>query len=265
MIRETLAPPRRSRGSGLDYLRRNREVWSRRAAEYVDAGRRAWASPEPCWGIWGIPESKLHVLRDVVGRDIIELGCGTGYVSAWLARREARVVGIDNSPVQLASARRFQQEFNLHFPLIQASAEAVPFPDARFDLAISEYGAAIWSDPYLWIPEAARLLRPGGELIFMANSAILMLCMPDESNVPASDHMIRDYFGMYRFDWADEESTEFHLPHGEWIRLLRASGFEVEDLSEVQAPEEATTRYEFVTSEWARRWPAEEIWKARRV
>jgi len=234
------------------------------ASQYVHAGRRAWASSEPSWGVWGVPDSALHVLPDVGGLDVIELGCGTGYVSAWLARLGARPVGIDNSPVQLATARRFQREFDLHFPLIHASAEAAPFPDGCFDLAISEYGAAIWSDPYLWIPEAARLLRPDGRLVFLAHSAIFMLCVPDEAGAPASDRMIRDYFGMYRFDWADEESTEFCLPHGEWIRLLRANGLEIEDLIEIQAPEGATTRYEFATVEWARRWPLEEIWKARK-
>ena len=248
-----------------DYLEKNRAAWDRFARDYEDPGRRAWAA-EPRWGIWGVPESNLRVLPDVAGKDVIELGCGTAYVSAWLARLGARPVGIDNSPAQLATARRLQEEFGLTFPLIHAVAEAVPFPDASFDLAISEYGAAIWSDPYLWIPEAARVLRPGGELIFMVNGTILMLCAPDDATVPATDHMIRDYFGMYRFEWSDpDEGVEFHLGYGDWIRLLRANGFEVVDLIEVRPPVGATTRYEYVTSEWAARWPAEEIWKARKV
>ncbi len=203
-------------------------------------------------------------MPDVAGKDVVDLGCGTAYFSSWLARRRARAVGIDNSPAQLTTARRFQDEFGLRFPLIHASAEAVPLADATFDLAISEYGAAIWSDPYLWIPEAARVLRPGGELIFLVNGAILMLCAPDDVDVPAEDRMIRDYFGMHRLDWPDEESTEFHLGYGDWIRLLRCNEFEVEDLIELRPPEGATTRYKFVTTEWARRWPSEEIWKARK-
>ncbi len=162
-----------------DYVARNRRAWDAKAGEYEEPGRRGWQSAEPRWGIWGIPESELHVLPDVAGKEVIELGCGTAYVSAWLARRGARVVGIDNSPKQLANACRFQQEFGLEFPLIQAAAEAVPLPNDSFDLAISEYGASIWSDPYLWIPEAARLLRLGGELIFLVNGTILVLCVPD--------------------------------------------------------------------------------------
>ncbi|MFQ5907765.1 MAG: class I SAM-dependent methyltransferase [Thermoplasmata archaeon] len=142
-----------------------------------------------------------------------EIGCGTAYVSAWLARRGARVVGVDNSPGQLARARRFQSDFGLAFPLIHGIAEALPFPDESFDLAISEYGAAIWSDPHRWIPEASRVLRPKGELIFLVNGTLLMLCVPDEDEVAAGDRLLRDYFGMYRFD-NDVESVEFHLGYG---------------------------------------------------
>lgn len=248
-----------------DYVARNRQYWETLSREYEEPGRRAWQSQQPRWGIWGVPESQLRILPDVAGKDVIELGCGTAYVSAWLARRGARVVGIDNSPAQLAAAGRFQREFELDFPLVQAAAEAVPLADASFDLAISEYGASIWSDPYLWIPEAGRLLRPGGQLIFLVNGALLMLCMPDEEDQPASDRLLRPYFGMHRFEWPGQPaSVEFHLGHGDWIRLLRRCGFEVEDLIEIHAPEHASTRYPYVTPAWARRWPSEEIWKARK-
>ena len=81
-----------------------------RAAEYAGPGERAWARQEPTWGIWRVPESELHVLpEDLAGKDVIELGCGTAYISAWLVRRGARVVGIDNSAAQLATARRLQR------------------------------------------------------------------------------------------------------------------------------------------------------------
>jgi ubiquinone/menaquinone biosynthesis C-methylase UbiE len=147
-----------------EYLLRNRAAWNKFAEDFVSSGHEDWSVEEATWGIWGIPESQVHMLDGVAGRDAIELGCGTAYVSAWLARRGARPVGIDNSPKQLETARRFQAEFSLRFPLIQGDAERTPLADSTFDLAISEYGAAIWCDPYVWIPEAARLLRPGGRL-----------------------------------------------------------------------------------------------------
>jgi SAM-dependent methyltransferase len=247
-----------------EHVRRNREYWDRQAADYASAGRRNWAADEITWGIWGIPESEVQLLPDVSGLDVIELGCGTAYVAAWLARRGARVTGIDNSPLQLDTARALQDEHDLHFPLLLGNAEQVPLPDGSFDLAVSEYGAAIWADPYRWIPEAARLLRPGGQLIFLGNGSLLMLCAPDDENEAATDRMLRPYFGMHRFEWPDDDSVEFHLGYGDWIRLLRSSGFDVEDLVELRPPADATTSYPFVTVDWARNWPSEEVWKARR-
>ena len=248
-----------------EHVRRNRVHWDVRAAEYVGPGERAWARHEPTWGIWRVPDSELRVLpEDLAGKDAIELGCGTAYISAWLARRGARVVGIDNSAAQLATARRLQREHGLELTLIHGNAEQVPCPDASFDLAISEYGACLWADPYRWIPEAARVLRPGGELIFLVNSALLALCVPEEDGLAASDRLLRPAFGMYRIEWPGDMGVEFHLSHGDWLRLLRRSGFEIEDLIEVQAPEAGTTHYPFVTLQWARQWPSEEIWKARR-
>jgi SAM-dependent methyltransferase len=248
-----------------EHVRRNRVHWDRLAAEYVAAGEHAWAHDEPAWGIWRVPDAELGVLpAELAGQDVIELGCGTAYVSAWLARRGARVVGIDNSTAQLDTARRLQRTHGLQFPLIHGNAERVPYPDGSFDLAISEYGACLWADPYRWVPEAARIVRPGGALIFLMNSALLTLCGPDEDGVPAGERLLRPAFGMYRLEWPGDPAVEFHLSHGDWLRLLRASGFEVEDLIEIQAPQAGATRYPFVTLDWARRWPSEEVWKARR-
>jgi SAM-dependent methyltransferase len=247
-----------------DHVARNRAYWATLAAEYAAEADRQWSS-EPRWGIWEVPDSELGVLpEEVAGLDVVELGCGTGYVSAWLARRGARPVGIDNSPEQLATARQMQARFGLEFPLHLGDAEATPFDDASFDLAISEYGASIWCDPQRWIPEAARLLRPGGQLIFLVNSTLMMLAMPEANDVAATDRLVRPLRGMHRLTWPEPSGVEFHLSPGEQIRLLRRSGFEIEDLIEVYAPEGAVTRYPFVTAAWANRWPSEEIWKARK-
>ena len=247
-----------------DDIVRNRDLWTRTNAEYTDReAARQWAQEEITWGVWGVPERELRVLPDVAGMDVLELGCGTAYVSAWLARRGARVVGLDVTSAQLETARRCQAEHGLEFPLIEASAEDVPLGDASFDLVVSEYGASIWCDPARWVPEAARLLRPGGRLVFLRNSTLVMLCMPDEG--PAEERLLRPQFGMYRLEWPGE-GVEFHLGHGEWIRLLRSSGFEIENLVEIQAPPDAETHpvYDYVSADWGRRWPAEEIWVARK-
>ncbi|HEX6491720.1 MAG TPA: class I SAM-dependent methyltransferase [Gaiellaceae bacterium] len=245
---------------------RNREVWTKENRDYTGPkAREAWAEPEIRWGVFQVPEAELRALPEVAGKDVVELGCGTAYFSAWLARRGARPVGVDVTPAQLETARRCQQEFGLVFPLLEASAEEVPLPDSSFDLALSEYGASIWCEPERWLSEAARLLRPGGRLVFLCNSPLSILCAPDEG--PTEERLLRPQFGMYRFDWpGEDEGINFYLPHGEWIRLLREHGFEVEALHELQAPASARDHphYEFVPAEWARKWPAEEIWRARK-
>jgi SAM-dependent methyltransferase len=249
-----------------DHVLVNRSAWDGWAESYAAAGHRNWSAAEPRWGIFGVAEAEAGLLpADLGGRDSIELGCGTGYVSAWLARRGARVAGLDNSAAQLATAARLQAEFGLRFPLVHGSAEQAPFADGRFDLAISEYGASIWCDPYVWIPEAARLLRTGGELIFLVNSVLLMLTLPDEDGLPATERLRRPYFGMHRFDWPDDDSVEFHLGHGDMIRLLRGCGLEVADLIELRPAPGATASHALATLDWARRWPCEEVWKARKV
>jgi SAM-dependent methyltransferase len=242
---------------------KNVEYWTTVNATHTDRdGRRAWAKEEFDWGVFGVPEAQLGVLGSVAGLDVVELGCGTAYCSARLARMGARVVGVDPTPAQLDTARRMQAEFDLDFPLVEAFAEDVPLPDASFDLALSEYGASIWADPFRWIPEAARLLRPQGRLVFLRNSTLVMLCFPDVGS--ARDQLQRPQFGMYRFEWP-EGGMEYHLPHGELIDVLRTAGFEIERLIELQASEEAQTHqfYDDVPVDWARKWPAEEIWAAR--
>ena len=248
-----------------EHVRRNRMLWDDWARKFVAAGEEAWAQDTPTWGVWGVPESQVGMFpEDLAEKDVIELVCGTAHVSAWLARRGARVVGIDNSEAQLATARRLQRQYGLDFPLLHGNAEAVPYPAASFDFAISEYGACLWADPQCWVPEAARLLRPGGRLVFLVNSFLLMLCMPAEDGVAATERLLRPAFGMYRVEWPGDIGVEFHLSHGDWIRLLRRTGFEIEELVEVRPATTATMRYPFVTLEWARQWPCEEVWKVRR-
>lgn len=250
-----------------EHIERNRRAWDLWAADFAGPGELAWASPNPHWGEWHVPDRDVRALPlELDGKDAIELGCGTAYISAWLARRGARPVGIDLSSEQLGTARRLQAEHGLRFPLVHGDAEHLPFRDERFDLAISEYGASIWADPYRWIPEAARVVRPGGELVFLVNGVLVALCTPPGGSRPGAT-LEREYFDLHRFDWPD--SVEFHLGSGDMIRLLRRCGFEVEDLIELRPPEGAVERQrsdddEMPSLEWSRRWPSEEIWKARK-
>jgi SAM-dependent methyltransferase len=247
-----------------DYVRQNVASWTRANAEYTDSSAAgAWAQEEITWGVFEIPEADLRVLGEVNGLDVVELGCGTAYFSAWLVTRGARVVGVDPTPAQLDTARRLQRETGLEFPLIEAIGEDVPLPDASFDLVLSEYGASLWADPQRWIPEAARLLRRDGRLIFLRNSTVSVLCMTVEG---LGEQLVRPQRGLHKVEWADTGEVEFQLGHGDWIDLLRDNGFEIERLVELfaQPGSETHTYYKYVTADWAQRWPAEEIWVARK-
>jgi SAM-dependent methyltransferase len=245
--------------------RRNRDVWTTVNAEYTDGrAREDWSATEITWGVFGVPEASVDTLGEVRDLDVVELGCGTAYVSAWLARRGARPVGVDITPAQLATARRCQREFGIEFPLIEASADEVPLPSASFDLAVSEFGASIWCDPHRWIPEAHRLLRPGGRLWFLRNSTVSILCATDEG--PPSTTLQRPQRGLNRLEWPTDGCVEWQLPHGELFRLLRRTGFDVIDFVELYAPEGAVKHayYAGFSAEWSRQWPCEEIWVAQK-
>ena len=247
-----------------EHVRENRTYWDGMAADWESAGERDWKRESPAWGIWAISESDLNLLPDdMQGKDAIELGCGTGYVSAWMARRGATVVGIDNSSQQLESARRLCTQHGMSITWLHGNAERVPRPDSSFDFAISEYGAAIWCDPMLWIPEAFRLLRPGGMLTFLGTHPLAIVCTP-ESGANCDARLHRPYFGMHTQDWREVEvdpgGMEFNLTHAGWLGLFRDIGFQVVDYRELQAPADATEDKFPIPVEWARKWPSEQIW-----
>jgi SAM-dependent methyltransferase len=246
-----------------EHARRNRAYWDSYAREYQQRHGDFIGRPEPRWGIWQIPESELSILGDVAGKDVLELGCGAAQWSILLALQGARPVGLDNSAEQLAHARRALAAAGVEFPLVHASAESVPLEDESFDVVFCDHGAFSWADPRLVMPEAARVLRSGGLLAFSMTSPIASLSFHPETEL-MEPVLHRDYFGLHRLEGAD--ATHFQLPYGEWVRLFRDHGLELEALVEPRPPSDATSTYwEPEELEWARRWPSECIWKARKT
>lgn len=249
-----------------DYVQVNRLHWDRQAHEWVEMGRRAWQQ-EPQWGIWGIPESDLDLLpSDMANMGAIELGCGTGYVSAWMTRRGARCVAIDNSQNQLNTARSLADQHGLDIEFLHGNAETAPYPDESFDFAVSEYGVAIWADPFKWVPEAARLLRPGGELSFLGHHPMVMLAQHREVDDEVTRTLLYSYFDLHRVDWTEGEDsgTEFNLPISRWMRLFEQTGFDIVAFHEIRSPS-ATARKSFaVDAAWAHDYPSEQAWRLRK-
>lgn len=247
-----------------DHVAINRDVWDADAENWVAAGERLWASEKPVWGNWGVADGSLDLIpSDLTNKDTIELGCGTGYVSGWMARRGARVTAIDVSPNQLATARRLAKEYKADITFIEGNAEATGLEDASFDFAISEYGAAIWCPPGKWLPEAWRLLRPGGKLVFLGNHPMLILCSP-LNGAPCDTTLHRPYVGMWGADWTEVEFDPsgvcFNLTISAWMDLFFDIGFTVSNYKEVFAPESITEMRACVPAEWAKKYPVEQVW-----
>lgn len=243
----------------------NRALWALMNERFTDAAaEEMWLRPEVVWGLFATPEAILGVLGEVSDQDVVELACGTAYFSAWLTRARANVVAVDLSGEQLETARRLQEKHGPVFPLVEADVERLPLASRSFDLVLSEHGVAAWCDPERWLPEAARLLRSGGRLVFLTNSHLSALCVPADEGV-AEESLLRGYREAYRVQWPGG-GIEFHPSHGDWIRLLRTAGFRVEAMHEIYAPVDSPDHafYEIVSSEWASRWPAEELWVATR-
>jgi SAM-dependent methyltransferase len=246
-----------------EHARLNRADWNAYSDEYqARHGAQLAEHAGLAWGVAQIPEAELRILGDVAGKDILEYGCGAAQWSISLAKLGARPVGLDLSERQLDHARRLMAEAAVEFPLIHASAEAVPLPDASFDIVFCDHGAMTFADPYRTVPEVSRLLRPGGLFAFNHGSTIESLCWPVGAEGPG-DRLVFDYFGMHSIE--DDGGVTFNLPYGEWIRLFRANGLVVEDLIEPQPSEGATSSYrDAETMAWSRRWPIESIWRLRR-
>jgi SAM-dependent methyltransferase len=244
-------------------IERNRDLWHLVNHQFTDGDAEArWTAPGIVWGLFRRSEEELGLLGDVGGLDVVELGCGTAYLSAALERAGARPVAVDLSRAQLATARRCQRRYGGSFPLVEANAELVPLKDRTFDVVVSEYGVAPWCDPSWWLPEAARLLRPGGRLVFLTHSVLVGLCVAAEEG-PAGDRLMRPQRELDPVEWPGG-GVEHHPGHGVWIRSLRAAGFVVDALHELYASADARTHdyYDIVTPDWAIQWPAEDVWVA---
>ncbi len=258
----TIAEPPQPTTSPAARERHNRIFWDAWSDSYqATTGAQLLALPA-AWGAWRVPETELRLLPDVAGKDVLELGCGAAQWSIWLAARGATVTGIDLSGRQLAHARRNIAAAGVAVRLVQGSAERLPFRERTFDLALSDHGAMGWGHPDWTLPEAARVLRPGGLLICCDTAPLFNLCWDDDLGGP-QDRLVHDYVAVNTHAAADG-SVSFTLSDSEWVRRFRRHGFAIEALEEPLAPPRLVSAFWPQATEWARRWPGVRIWKVRR-
>ena len=246
-----------------DHERRNRAFWDADADAYQQVHGDLLAAHPRAWGVWRIPEEELRVLGHTADLDVLEYGCGAGAWAIALEREGARVVALDQSRGQLRHAANDAVTADAAVRLVCAAGESVPLRDASFDLVFCDHGAMSFCDPQRSVPEIARLLRTGGRLVFNKATLLYYLCW-NATKRKQSRRLHSPYFDRRVFDF-EEGTVDFQLPYGDWIRLFRAQGLVVDGLVELRPAVDASTTYtDFVPYEWARNWPAEEIWSVRK-
>lgn len=255
---------KREPATGVDW-ERNRRAWDAESDQYQRLHSRQLAAHPLAWGIWSIPESELHLIGDVGGKDVLEYGCGGAQWSIALANLGARVTALDNSAGQLRHARAAVKISGARVRLVHAAAERTPFADASFDVVFCDHGAMSCADPKTTLPEVARILRPGGFLAFSTEHPLHAACWDDAANA-VSRQLNRAYFALRRIEDPIDASVNFIRPVGTWVALLLAGGFTLEALLEPRPKANATTTYTgYAPRAWARAFPAELMIRARKL
>lgn len=213
----------------------NRGWWTQAAAAYLadhgdDLGRSDFL-----WCPEGLRESDAHLLGEVSGRSVLELGCSTAPCSRWLADHGAAPVALDLSDGMLAEAARYAELTGTAVPLVQADIGALPFAAASFDAACSAFGGLPFvADAAGALTEVARVLRPGARFVFSVNHPIHWV-FPDDPD-PTRLRVTGSYFDRRPYVERDERGqpiyVEQHRTIGDWIRALVSAGFVVDDLIE---------------------------------
>ncbi|MFW0793018.1 class I SAM-dependent methyltransferase [Gordonia sp. CPCC 205515] len=210
---------------------------------YTDGGDFIWC-PE------GLREEDAQLLGPVDGRDILEIGCGSAPCSRWLAAHGARAVGIDLSRRMLGIGLAAMATDRRRVPLVQATAEALPFADASFDIVCSSFGAVPFvADSAAVMAEVARVLRPGGRWVFSINHPMRWMFLDD----PGPDGLTVQipYFDRTPYSEVDAAGTityvEHHRTLGDRVREIRSAGLILDDIVEPEWPE----GFEEVWGQWS--------------
>ncbi|PZT77907.1 class I SAM-dependent methyltransferase [Streptomyces sp. AC1-42W] len=241
----------------MDSIPANRRLWNRISGAYQRRHDPQIGASPRLWGMYSIPDAELGALGDVTGKRVLELGCGAGQWSRSLAAEGATVVGMDLSEAQLAAAAGAMGADR--YALVQGAAEQLPFADHAFDLVFCDFGGLSWAPARLAVPQTARVLAPGGRLVFNVAAPWFETCY-DEAAERVTTTLQKPYFGLDAIA-EDEGATSYQLTYGDWVRVLRGAGLVIDDLIEPR-PDAATLNGYNPTDppDWAHHWPAEMLW-----
>lgn len=213
----------------------NSRFWTGYADEYLAEHGGTLGTSDLLWCPEGLYESDAGLLGDVAGLDVLEVGCGAAQGSRWVAARGGRPVATDLSPGMLSHAKRLNDDAGVTFPLIQADARSLPFPQGSFDVAFTAFGAIPFvPDPERIFTEVARVLRPGGRWVFSTSHPMRWGFADDPD--PAHLRIVRPYVDGSPYLEHDDAGAvtyaEFQHTFEDLVRGLHAAGLLITDLRE---------------------------------
>ncbi len=223
--------------------RANRSWWDAEADAYLDEHGAFLGDARFVWGPEGLSEADVHLLGDVTGHRVLEVGAGAAQCARWLLAAGAEPVALDISAAMLRRGRDLGAASGLELPMVQADAAALPFRDGSFDLACSAYGGVPFvADSAAVMREVARVLRPGGRWVFSVTHP-LRWSFPDDAG-EAGLVARHSYFDRTPYVEQDPTGTASYVEHhrtvGDRVREIAAAGLRLVDLVEPEWPADNT-------------------------
>jgi SAM-dependent methyltransferase len=220
-------------------VRANRTWWDAEADSYLAEHGAFLGESRVVWGPEGVAEADDHLLGDVAGRRVLEVGAGAAQCARWLLAAGADPVALDLSGQMLRRGRAVGQASGLELPLVQADAARLPFAARSFDAACSAYGGVPFVEDSAGVMrEVARVLRPGGRWVFSVTHPLRWV-FPDD---PGPDGLVarHPYFDRTPYVEQDESGRATYVEHhrtiGDRVREAVAAGFHLVDLVEPEWP-----------------------------
>jgi SAM-dependent methyltransferase len=241
----TVGSARRT-ASSAESVAANSAWWDADAADYhVEHGEFLGVS-DFVWCPERLREADAHLLGEVAGRDVLEVGCGSAPCARWLAGQGARVVGLDLSAGMLRYGAAANEATGADVPLVRANAERLPFASGSFDLACSAFGAVPFvADLDAVFGEVARVLRPGGAWVFAVTHPMRWI-FPDDPG-PSGLRVTGSYFDRTPYVEVDAEGRATYVEHhrtlGDFVRALTGAGLTLRDLVEPTWPDGHTEEW----------------------
>jgi SAM-dependent methyltransferase len=231
----------RRRAAPSESARAMRGWWDGQARDYYAEHGAFLGDADFVWGPENLREGTAHLLGDVRGRRVLEVGCGAAQCSRWLRQQGARPIAFDLSAGQLAQGQALNRRTGIDVPLVQADAQQLPFADASFDVVCSAYGAVPFvADSAAVMREVARVLRPGGRWVFSTTHPFRWCFLDDPG--PAGLVVESSYFDRRAYVEQDDAGNatyvEHHRTFGDRVRDIVAAGLTLVDVVEPEWPED---------------------------